>query len=312
MINDVINGKGFIDGWQAGWDQNLNAYLIQVGVLGQNGVDKGWSYLETKYNEIKAEVNAISAGTDTQVLQSLIDARIDGNSSIAELKARYALTNQDQVVLKWLSGGFYTEANANKSVSQVFASAEDVANHSQAISALQTTVNQLENGDWSASVDLSSYVKKEDLDGEVSESISGLFTENSSNSAIADVFSRLKNTETETGKTTTAVSGLTSRVTNLEQNGAPVTESSLISGINVNKDEIVDILSEAGLVNTATLNSAEQSLGSRITNAENTASGAASAVSGLTTRVESLEEGGYISESSLVSAIKNKQSEIVS
>jgi uncharacterized protein YhaN len=210
-------------------------------------------------------------------------------------------------VLKWLSSGFYSEASANKSVSQVFASAEDVANNTQAISALQTDVQQLENGDWVSSAELSSYVKKEDLDGEVSESISGLFTENSSNSAIADVFSRLKNTEDATGETTEAVSGLTSRVSNLEENGAPVTESSLMSGINVNKDEIVNVLSQAGLVNTSTLKDAKTELGSRITNAENTASGAASAVSGLTTRVESLEDGGYISESSLVSAIKNKE-----
>ena len=139
-----------------------------------------------------------------------------------------------------------------------------------------------------------------------------MFTENSTNSAIADVFSRLRNTETKTNQTTTAVSGLTSRVTNLEQNGAPVSESSLISGINVNKDEIVEILSQAGLASSASLTDAQTSLGSRITNAQNTASGAASAVSGLTTRVESLEEGGYISENSLVTAIKNKKDQIVS
>lgn len=60
------------------------------------------------------------------------------------------------------------------------------------------------------------------------------------------------------------------------------------------------------------MNDAKTTLGSRITNAENTATGAASAVSGLTTRVESLEEGGYISESSLVSAIKNNKDEIIS
>ena len=95
-----------------------------------------------------------------EYLQALIDARIEDNSSITELKSRYALTNEDKVVLKWLSSGFYSEASANKSVSQVFASAEDVAANTSAISALQTNVRQLENGNWVSSTELSSYVKK--------------------------------------------------------------------------------------------------------------------------------------------------------
>jgi hypothetical protein len=115
-----------------------------------------------------------------------------------------------------LSNGFYTEASANKSVSQVFASAEDVAANTSAISALQTSVQQLENGDWVASSELSSYVKNTDLNGKVSESISGLLTENSTNSAVADLFSRIKTTETNTNNTINALSGVSSRVTNLE------------------------------------------------------------------------------------------------
>jgi hypothetical protein len=53
MIEDVIDSKGFIDGWQAGWDNNIKAYLIQAGIVDANN-NKGWAYLETKYNELKA------------------------------------------------------------------------------------------------------------------------------------------------------------------------------------------------------------------------------------------------------------------
>lgn len=163
-----------------------------------------------------------------------------------------------------------------------------------------------------SSTELSSYVKNTDLNGKVSESISGLLTENSTNSAVANLFSRIKTTETNTNNAINALSGVSSRVKNLEDNGVPATESSVMSSINVNKDAIATLLSEAGLVNTATLNDATTTLGTRITNAENTASGAASAVSDLTTRVKSLEKGGYISENSLVAAIKNKKDQIVS
>ena len=59
MIEDILNGKNFVDGWQDGWNENLKAYLIQAGILGEDGVSKGWAYLETKYDEIRAEVNAL-------------------------------------------------------------------------------------------------------------------------------------------------------------------------------------------------------------------------------------------------------------
>jgi hypothetical protein len=110
--------------------------------------------------------------------------------------------------LKWLSAGLYSEANANASLTSVFASAESVANNTSAISGLTTRVSNLEGEDF-------------------------------------------------------------------------LTESSLVSEIRKKKGDISTVLSEAGLVNTATLNSATSTLSSRLDDVENTSGDNVDAISAL-------------------------------
>jgi hypothetical protein len=129
--------------------------------------------------------------------------------------------------------------------------------------------------------------------------------------ATTTLGSRIEDAKDAATGANNAVAGLTTRVANLEDGGY-ISESTLLSAIENKKDDIATKLSGAGLINTATLNDATTTLGSRITDAENTASDAASAVSTLTTRVKSLEDGEYISESSLVSAIEDNKDEIIS
>lgn len=267
MIEDVIDSKGFIDGWQAGWDNNIKAYLIQAGIIDAND-DKGWAYLETKYDELKAQVNSIEVGDGltVEIVHSLIDARIEENSSIAELKNRYALTNEDKTVLKWLSAGLYSEANANSSLTSVFASAESVADNTSAISALTTRVSNLESEDFLTESSLVSEIRKKKGDISTVLSEAGLVNTAKLNEATSTLSSRLDGVETTSGNNVDAISALQLSVQNLEDNGAPATESSVISAINVHKDDIVETLSSAGLVNTATLESATSTLQTNIDN----------------------------------------------
>lgn len=311
MIEDILNGKNFVDGWQDGWNENLKAYLIQAGILGEDGVSKGWAYLETKYDEIRAEVNALSTiqsgdgEVDMEAIQALIDARIENNEAIAQLKARYALTDADEKVLKWLSAGLLSQANANKAITEVFASAEDVATNTSAISALRTTVEKID-GDYVTETELNSKVSDK-----VTESISGLATKNSLDTAVGQLSSRLTTVEDDNETTKSGLSALNTEVTNLKDSGL-ITKSSLISSITEKKDDVADVLSTAGLVNEAKLNEAKTELAAQINDIDTTTQGNVSAISTLQGRVSNIEENGApASESSVLSAINAYKDDVV-
>lgn len=318
VVNDILDGKNFVEGWQAGWNNNVKAYLITVGLLKSDGTSKDWSYLEQQYNELQAAVNSLEQLTDEEgnvinyeALQALIDARIENNSAITELKARYALTDADKKVLQWLSAGLYTAANENKALTELFASAEDVATNTQAISSLRTSIDNL-GGTYVAKTELSSYVKSTDIDGLVNTSISGLMTENSTNSAVSELFSRLKSLESATEDEETGLAALKLRIDNLSgANGDFLTEASLVAAITNKKDDIVTTLSSAGLVNTATLNSAKTELEAKVGNAKTEILGeVANDYAATETVAKIVDSDGNIKAQAIASAIADSEGAI--
>ena len=187
MIKDFCDEKGFIDGWQEGWDEKLEAYLIQAGFLNQDGTKKNWSYLFLKVDEVESAVNRLLTAFDDgegrilgyEAIQALIKQYIDDNNhAIIELLSKYALTDAENSVLKWLTAGFRSEAAADKAVAEVFASMENV---NSAIALLRTEVTE-------------DFVAKASLTTQVNNLINnriytaGFITESTLDGALATIF----------------------------------------------------------------------------------------------------------------------------
>ena len=191
MIENILNGKGFVDGWKADWIEELKAYLISVGVLGENGEDRNWSYILTKVNELEAAVNEYLVHKDangnliySEFFQSYLHGFIENDTVITELKSRYAMTDSEQKLIKWLEAGLHQEVNANKAFSEVFVAAEDYEIMQSAISRLKTEVEVLD-GKYKALANLSAKV-----DSLINNdySMAGVITEASLGEALATLF----------------------------------------------------------------------------------------------------------------------------
>lgn len=189
IVNEVLDGKNFVNGWQAGWNNKLKAYLIDVGVLGANGQDKGWAYLEIKYNEIKAAVNAAKLIIDQggnpvswEALSSHFEQYIENSQAIASLRNLYSLSNSERNILRWLDAGFEIEASPNSGLAKLFAAAEDTAKNTRAISTLTTEVT-----DKASKQEIGGLVSQALRNSEVISEAGLLLTEDLG-SAIANLF----------------------------------------------------------------------------------------------------------------------------
>lgn len=193
MVEEILAGKNFINGWQAGWSEILKSYLISVGVLGADGESKGWAYLDIKYRDLEAAVNRLRRlGEDNQGLYETLQARLNifieedfGRLSraVVELGSRYALTDDEQTVLQWFTAQLRTEAGLGKSLAELYAAAGDLKSTQEAIAALRVDVEDLEGR----------MVSKASLTTQVSNALgqlysSGLITKSSIGEAVATLF----------------------------------------------------------------------------------------------------------------------------
>lgn len=130
--DDLLNlikehGIDNISTW-SGWNDKLNGYL-QGYVVGQYTDSNGssnvtLSQLLQKVNQLRSEVTYISSsqggeGPSTEVIQNMIDQSIENNTSITQIKNKYAFEHDD--VMEWLGSGFEAQVSPNGSFAQMYA-----------------------------------------------------------------------------------------------------------------------------------------------------------------------------------------------
>ena len=192
MIEAMKNGEGFTDGWFAGWLAKVKTYLISVGLLNDDG-SKAWSYIEAEIDSLKAAVNLLKPTFDSngnlimeEYFQAWLHSFIENDTVITELKNRYAVTDSEEKLLKWLEAGLHQEVNANKAFTEVFAMAEDTEALQNAIARLKVQVDTI-NGKLTAALDLTSKIEDE-VTG--AYSMAGVITETTLGSALATLFAQ--------------------------------------------------------------------------------------------------------------------------
>ena len=175
--------------------QDVKEYLQTIALWEEsdNTTKVKWSTIKQSVDRISAEVNQIKqSGIDYEALLGEFYSYITGEETITtgmqSTWSRFLGLGEDNIqLLEWMASGVKTQANSKESIAELFASAKN--NDSEAYAGLETRVSNIE-GSYVASSNLSTMVKNE-----VSTSISGLFTENSTNKAVARLYARLSTAE---------------------------------------------------------------------------------------------------------------------
>lgn len=196
MIQDM---QDFVErfGWDAmfndsGWNEQMKAYIQTVGFTDSEDQQVSWTQFYQDFQTLKGTVNQITGsigdGTETyEAIQSLIQAKIENEQAIAELKTKWALVDENEEVLKWLVSGFTSQSGEDETFTQIFSALSQEAldsnlrNIDSAIAELETRVVTAENGIQANTQQISS----------VGNSISGLVTSAQLDEAKTTLFAKI-------------------------------------------------------------------------------------------------------------------------
>lgn len=196
MIQDM---QDFVErfGWDAmfndsGWNEQMKAYIQTVGFTDSEDQQVSWTQFYQDFQTLKGTVNQITGSTEDgtgtyEAIQSLMQAKIENEQAIAELKTKWALVNENEEVLKWLVSGFTSQSGADETFTQIFSALSQEAldsnlrNIDSAIAELETRVVTAENGIQANTQQISS----------VGDSISGLVTSAQLDEAKTTLFAKI-------------------------------------------------------------------------------------------------------------------------
>ena len=202
MIQDM---QDFVErfGWDAmfndsGWNEQMKAYIQTVGFTDSEDQQVSWTQFYQDFQTLKGTVNQITGSTEDgtgtyEAIQSLMQAKIENEQAIAELKTKWALVNENEEVLKWLVSGFTSQSGEDETFTQIFSALSQEALDSNlrdidsAIAELETRVGTAENGIQANTQQISS----------VGDSISGLVTSAQLDEAKTTLFAKIEDEKSD-------------------------------------------------------------------------------------------------------------------
>ena len=284
--------------WDAGWNQNLEAYLQTVGYWtkdGNNQTITQWSKLRQDLNSIETSVNSLKVdGNLTQALTTSIQQLITDKIASLQLGTTYATVERVgdvEKVLEWMYSGLESSASGDITFSEMSSMAKNT--FISAISDIRTQVSKVANGDFVAQTELAS---------KVGDTIAAMLLQSSSDNALAGMSARLDTVEQNTGTLSQNVASLVLGVT-----GSSSTAD--LATVVANK--------LAGFTTSADINSAKSEIYSAIgakdsndqfisiASLKTQSDDNHSTISGIATRVGTLEtnQSGFVASANLDSAV---------
>ena len=224
--------------WDAGWNQNLEAYLQTVGYWttdGNNQTITQWSKLRQDLNSIETSVNSLKVdGNLTQALTTSIQQLITDKIASLQLGTTYATVERVgdvEKVLEWMYSGLESSASEDITFSEMSSMAKN--DFVSAISDIRTQVSKVANGDFVAQTELAS---------KVGDTIAAMLLQSSSDNALAGISARLDTVEQESSTTTQNVADLILGVTGSSSTADISTAvSNVLSGFAASSDVTDDI-----------------------------------------------------------------------
>lgn len=174
---------------------DVQSYLQLLGlwITSDSNTTTTWSTIRQDVNSLKLSVQQLQAnqgtgGTvDYQALSGALYTYLTGDTITSGLQSTWArflaLDNNEIEMLEWMAAGARAQANSSSAVADLFAAAKDYQTNQQAYAGLNTRVASIEG----------SYVSSTNLSSAVNNSVSSIFTQNSSNQAVAGLFASAGN-----------------------------------------------------------------------------------------------------------------------
>lgn len=284
--------------WDAGWNQNLEAYLQTVGYWtkdGNNQTITQWSKLQQEINRVESSVNnLIVDGNLTQTLTTSIQQLITDKIASLQLGTTYATVarvGDVEKVLEWMYSGLGSSASEDITFSEMSSMAKNT--FISAISDIRTQVSKVANGDFVAQTELAS---------KVGDTIAAMLLQSSSDNALAGMSARLDTVEQNTGT--------------LNQNVASLILG--VTGSNSTADLATVVANKlAGFTTSADINTAKSEIYSAIgakdsndqfisiASLKTQSDDDHSTISGIASRVGTLEtnQSGFVASANLDSAV---------
>ena len=216
-IQQMVN-EGEIE-WKSEWDQNVEAYLQEVGVWAREGdviktqwteivqsVDEisstvaevqqdlagrptaaQWTQITQKVNGIEQSVNALLYnGETTEALQSTIDQSIDGKVASLNLETTYASidTEGSKDILEWMYSALRNETTAEKTYNDIVSAGK--SGLLNGVSNIHTYVEVVRNGE------VLDYVAGSAIEAKVNDAVTGLYNKASAGDVQTTIFSQVK------------------------------------------------------------------------------------------------------------------------
>lgn len=169
---------------------DVQTYLQTLGlwITSDSNTTTTWSTIRQDVNSLKISVQQLQAnqgtgGTiDYEALSGALYTYLTGDTITSGLQSTWArflaLDNNEIEMLEWMAAGARAQANSSSAVADLFAAAKDYQTNQQAYAGLNTRVQTIEG----------SYVSSTNLSSAVNNSVSSIFTQNSSNQAVAGLF----------------------------------------------------------------------------------------------------------------------------
>lgn len=251
--------------------QDVKQYLQTLGLWFTNDsvTQTTWSTIKQNFDGIYADVQQLKANQsaggeiDYEALSGSLYNYLTGDTITTGMQSTWArfltLDNSEIQMLEWMAAGARAQANSQSAVADLFAAAKNSQNNQTAYAGLNTRVQTIESN-YVTSTNLTSTVQSQ-----VSSSISGIFTQNSSNSAVAALYSRVSAVESKTSSNQSAVAAC------VTSSGLDNATAALFSSNSSTKSSISTLVD--GKISTATIRANQiQNLGQTVITTLNSSS----------------------------------------
>lgn len=247
-----------------------------------------WTELSTTNEGLTAATNRINVALDadgnvkyTSALQSVINTGIDNNQAFTNIANRYAVLNDNQEIISWMTSGFKGHTDGKESFAAMYAAAQEATQN--AIAQVQTDVTTDAAGKYVAKAGLATEVQNIVDEAVRTNSLSYVASKSDVSSAESRMGAQYTTLNNALGTTNTTLSEVkttadegkarASLLTSAGQSGGYIVnetalESSMVSIFNKSGDASAFIQQKANaakegaeataqtLINTATANAA--------------------------------------------------------
>lgn len=218
-----------------------------------------WTELNTTNEGISAMTTRLNTSLDaagnvkyTSALQSVINTGISGNKAFTDIAQRYAVLDENQDIISWMTSGFKGHTNDTESFAAMYAAANQATQ--SAIAQVQTSITQDLQGNYVSKAGLATEVEGLLNDETTALSLAFVNAQSNINGAEARMTAKYDTLNTALGTTNTTLSEVSTVANEGKARASLLTSAGPNGGYIVNEttleSSMVSIFNKAGDAST--------------------------------------------------------------